>query len=407
MSNHYDVIIVGAGPAGLAAARSLVDAGVKDILLIEREQEAGGVPRHCRHPTFGLQTFNRPMNGHNWVDRLLGMVVNTCEIRTGTTVVKINPGGEVHISSNRGLEKLFAKRVILATGVRETPRHPRLVSGVRPQGILTTGALQQFIYLKNLKPGDRSVIVGSELVSFSALWTLRNAGIKALALIDENERTIAFRPAALFARLMGVKLLLGTRITKINGAERVDSIEFTDANGMKSQLECDSIIFTGRFVGEYTLIRQSHLAHESESGRPLFDQYYRCSDPCYYIAGNMAHPADMGDQCYQEGLVVGQTVAHSLRENKNENFIVPVQLDDLFRISAPNQISGGSRYNAPVTLNVRVSRYHKGEIIVCDGERELYRATHRCLPERRILLKGIDISKITPESKLKVIAKKL
>ncbi|EBP9818632.1 FAD-dependent oxidoreductase [Salmonella enterica] len=405
MSNHYDVIIVGAGPAGLAAARALVNAGVKDILLIEREQEAGGVPRHCRHPTFGLQTFYRPMNGHNWIDRLLGMVVNACEIRTGTTVVNINPGGEIHVSSDRGLEKLFAKRVILATGVRETPRHPRLVSGVRPQGVLTTGALQQFIYLKKLKPGYRPVIVGSELVSFSALWTLRNAGIKTLALIDENERITAFRPAALFAHLMGVKLFLGARITKINGTERVESIEFTDAHGMKSQLECDSIIFTGRFVGEYTLVRQSHLAHETESGRPLFDQYNRCSDPCYYIAGNMAHPADMGDQCYQEGLVVGQTVAQSLRENNNADFIVPVKLDELFRISAPNQISGGSRQNDPVTLNVRVNRYHKGEIIVRDGERELYRATHRCLPERRILLKEIDISKITPESKLKVITK--
>lgn len=405
MSNQYEVIIIGAGPAGLAAARSLLDEGVSRLLLLEREHDAGGVPRHCRHPTFGLQTFYRPMPGHVWAARLLSLVEERCEIRTATTVVDIRPRGEVHITSDRGLEILQAKRVILATGVRETPRHPRLISGLRPQGVLTTGALQQFIYLKNLKPGDRPVVIGSELVSFSAIWTLRNAGIKTLALIDEHERPLAFRPATLFARLLGVKLHFNAHLTRINGRERVESIEFTDVNGKKTCMECDSIIFTGQFTGEYTLIRQSHLAHDKKSGRPLFDQYYRCSDPCYYTVGNMTHPADMGDQCYQEGLKVGQIVAQSLRGEQLEHFNVPVYLDELFCIAAPNQISGSLNIHEQVTLNVRVNKYYQGEIIVRDGRRELYRKKHRCVPERRILLKGIDISHVTRESQLAVTIK--
>lgn len=261
MSQSYDVIIIGAGPAGLAAARALWDEGVNRVLLLEREKQAGGVPRHCRHPTFGIQTFHRPMKGHLWAERILSLVENHCEIRTGTTVVNIKPGGEVIISGDRGLETLRAKRVIIATGVRETPRHARLVSGVRPQGVLTAGALQQFIYLKKLKPGIKPVIIGSELVSFSTIWTLRNAGIKALAMIDENTRPTAFRVAALYARLMGVKLHLGAHVTQINGGERVESIEFTAADGSSQRLACDSIIFTGRFTGEYTLIRKIGRAH--------------------------------------------------------------------------------------------------------------------------------------------------
>jgi NAD(P)H-nitrite reductase large subunit len=345
------------------------------------------------------------MKGHLWAARILGLVQDKYEIRTSTTVVNIKPGAEVTISSDRGLETLTAKRVIIATGVRETPRHARLVSGVRPQGVLTTGALQQFIYLKKLKPGIRPVIIGSELVSFSAIWTLRNAGIKTLALIDENTRPTAFRLATWYARLMGVKLHLGAHVTQINGKERVESIEFTAADGSSQQLECDSIIFTGRFTGEYTLIRNSHLAYEAESGRPLFDQHGRCSDSNYYAVGNMTHPADMGDQCYQEGGRIGLHVAQSLLQEETQRFDIPIQLGDVFRIAAPNVLSANLQSSERVTLNVRVNRYYQGEIIVCDGEKELYRGKHRCLPERRILLKNIDISAVTPSSRLSVITR--
>ncbi|MDU3934717.1 MAG: pyridine nucleotide-disulfide oxidoreductase, partial [Serratia liquefaciens] len=133
------------------------------------------------------------------------------------------------------------------------------------------------------------------------------------------------------------------------------------------QLACDSIIFTGRFTGEYTLIRNSHLAYEPETGRPWFDQHGRCSDPAYYVAGNMTHPADMGDQCYQEGLRVGRQVARTLQQDDAVRFEIPIQLDEVFRLAAPGK--------------------------------------HRCLPERRILLKNIDISGLTPNSHLTVIAR--
>ncbi|AJZ89499.1 pyridine nucleotide-disulfide oxidoreductase [Klebsiella michiganensis] len=404
MSTPYEVIIIGAGPSGLGAARALLEKGIKNVLLLERENEAGGVPRHCRHPTFGLQTFHRPMSGHRWAEKIHRMIAGKYEIRTSTTVIGIKPGGEVIVTSDLGLETLRAGRVIIATGVRETPRHPRLISGLRPQGILTAGALQQFIYLRKLKPGNRPVIVGSELVSFSTIWTLRNAGIKALALLDENRRPLAFRPSVLFAYLLGVKLHLGAHITNINGTERVEGVEFTDAQGQSHSLACDSVIFTGRFTGEYTLIRSSHLAHQPESGRPIFDQFGRCSDPCYYAVGNMTHPADMGDQCYQEGQLVGYSVARSLQVETPQSFAVPVLLEDTFHIAAPNTITCGSGKTGRVTLNVRVNTAHTGDIVVSDGQRELYRKKHRCLPERRILLKDIEVSGLSPSSRLTVKA---
>ncbi|MEX5715804.1 FAD-dependent oxidoreductase [Serratia ureilytica] len=248
MKTEYQVAIVGAGPAGIAAATALRQAGIEDVVLLERERQAGGVPRHCRHPTFGLQTFYRPMLGSTYVDKILARA-GQVEIRTGVTVLAIKPDGELTITDCRGVSTLKAQRVILATGVRETPRHPRLVSGLRPQGVLTAGALQQFVYLRGLQPGKAPVVIGTELVSFSALWTLRNAGVRAVAMIESGGRPVAWRLSALYARLMGVPIHYYSRVTDIAGRDRVESIEVENRQGRKRRIACDSLIFTGRFTG--------------------------------------------------------------------------------------------------------------------------------------------------------------
>ncbi|WP_413741457.1 FAD-dependent oxidoreductase [Sodalis sp. RH15] len=403
MKKNYKVIIIGAGPAGLAAARALKDAGVQDLLLIERESQAGGVPRHCQHPTFGLLTYFRPMKGNTWIKKIL-QPVKEIPLRTDTTVISIRPGGFVDISSDNGLETLQAKRVIIATGVRETPRHARLISGLRPQGVLTAGALQQFIYLRKLKPGNRSVIVGSELVSFSALWTLYRAGIKPVALVDEHPRPVAFRLSTLLAHLLRVPVHFNTRVSHICGSERVEGMDITDKRGKTVRLDCDSVIFTGKFVGEYTLILKSHLQHDKKTGRPLFDQHGCCSDRDFYAVGNMTHPADMGDQCYQEGLQVGKAVALALQEEQptqTDNPVLPIEHQDIIRMSAPAVIRLGGE-DKTATLNIRVSRPVSGEVVVRDGRRELYRRRHRCMPERRILLKNINITHLTSDSTLSI-----
>ncbi|MFK3708448.1 FAD-dependent oxidoreductase [Klebsiella sp. NPDC088457] len=398
MSKLYDVIIIGAGPAGLGVARALQEAGVKEVLLIERESQAGGVPRHCRHPTFGLQTFWRPMKGHTWAQKLLGYV--HYPIRTSTTVTALLAQGEIEVSSDRGLETLRARKIVLATGVRETPRHPRLVSGVRPQGVLTAGALQQFVYLRGLKPGNHPVIVGTELVSFSAIWTLKSAGVQAVAMIEEGPRHTAWRLCLLFAKLLNVPVYFNSHVSRITGSERVEGIE-TASNGVQKVLPCDSVIFTGKFTGEYTLVRKSHLASDFGTGRPLFDQNGACSDAQYYAVGNMTHPADMGDQCYQEGLRTGKMISQALQSGTPASPFVAVQHDDNIRIAAPSIIRINDA-ESKIAFNIRVLHPVTGDVVVRDGNKELYRRRCRCMPERRILLKDVDISGVTTESTLHI-----
>lgn len=398
MSKLYDVIIIGAGPAGLGVARTLQEAGVKDVLLIERESQPGGIPKHCRHPTFGLQTFWRPMKGHTWAKKLLEYV--QYPIRTATTVTALLPDGQVEVSSDGGMEILRAHKIVLATGVRETPRHPRLVSGVRPQGVLTAGALQQFVYLRGLKPGDHPVIVGTELVSFSAIWTLRSAGVRAVAMVEEGPRPTAWRLCLLFAKLLNVPVYLNSHVSRIVGSERVEGIDVS-SKGAQKTLACDSVIFTGKFTGEYTLVRKSHLASDAGTGRPLFDQHGACSDANYYAVGNMTHPADMGDQCYQEGMRIGTTIGHSLQSKRDASTFVAVQHDDLIRISAPSVVRLDVA-DRKATFNIRVQRPVNGDVVVRDGDKELYRRRYRCMPERRILLKDVDMSGVTERSVLRI-----
>jgi len=148
---RHDVFILGGGPAGLSAAKRLGELGVRDIALIEREAELGGVPRHCGHLAFGFREFHRLLSGPAYARRLADTVTGL-NVRTKTTVTAISPGGEVDIiHPESGPGRTAGRAVLLAFGVRETPRSTRLVSGDRPWGVTTTGALVRSNSARGLK----------------------------------------------------------------------------------------------------------------------------------------------------------------------------------------------------------------------------------------------------------------
>lgn len=401
MNLNYDVIIIGSGPAGIGAAAELRRRGIHNIAILEREGHAGGVPRHCQHPTFGVLVFKRPMKGNQFADKIVSALGDTA-IFTRSTVIDLLPEGVLKVSMPEGVVEMRAKRILIATGVRETPRHPRLVSGLRPQGVLTAGALQQFVYLHGKKPCLNPVIVGSELVSFSALWTLKSAGVKALGMIESNERILAFKPAALFAKAMGTPVYLNSKITEIGGLERVEYVVI-ETEGKSQKIYCDAVIFTGGFVGENTLIRKSHLDFDASTGKPSTDQWGRCSDTSYYAAGNMLHPADMGDQCYQEGINTGQFIANDLLANHHQKVLqtttrIPISVDNPIQFSVPACIDNSELQINKVNFNIKVNLPITGTIKVIAGNTVLYEKKHRCLPTRRILLKNIDLTKIQQDA---------
>ena len=314
MTNASDVLILGGGPAGLSCARALRGLGIHNAVLLEREGALGGIPRHCGHLGFGLREFGKVYGGPDYAKRLADEA-SGADLRLHMTALKLEPGGLVRATGPNGAEDFQAKAVVLTLGARETPRSARLISGGRPFGVMNTGALQQFVYLHGKCPVERPVVVGSELVAFSTLLTLRHAGIKPLAIIEENERITAQRPGTWVARLgFGVPVLTNTRIIRIIGRNKVTGI-VVDRGFGPERMDCDGVILTGRFRPETALIAPSHIEIDAGTGGPSIDAYFRCSDHTYFAAGNVLRGIETAGQCWREGKAMAEMVVARL-ENR-------------------------------------------------------------------------------------------
>ncbi len=379
-----DVAVIGAGPAGLAAAMELKRHGVDDVLVLEREPEAGGIPRHCGHPPFGLLEYRLPMTGPAYARRLVADAERAgVRIMTATTVTDILPRARLRLARPDGLAELTARRVLITTGVRESPRAARLVSGTRPLGVLNTGALQAMVHLKGLVPFRHPVVVGTELVSFSALWTCRRAGIRPVAMIEENARPTVRRPLHLAARLFGVPLHLATGISAIRGRDRVEAVELTDGR----TLACDGVLFTGRFVPEATLARLGHLELDPGTGGPVVDQSGRCSDPLYHAAGNVLRPVEHAGWCWNEGRIVARGIAAALAGGAapEDGDDIELHVEPPLRYAMPQRLRRGMR-DGMKFVQMRVERPVSGMLRVRDGERVLHARRIRAIPEQRIVI---------------------
>ncbi len=308
-----DVAVIGAGPAGLAAASALKNEGVGRVLVLDRESEAGGVPRHCGHPPFGIIEYARIMTGPSYAGRIVKTAQSSgVDIALKTSVTMLGANGTLTISTPYGTGLLKAKRVLIATGVRETPRSARLVSGKRISGIMTTGALQSMVYLKNLIPFRNPVVVGTEIVSFSALLTCKKAGIKPVAMFEKKSSSTIAWPLNYATHLFGVPLFLDTWITNIQGNDRVERVQILDGKGQTKEIACDGILFTGKFTPESTLPRLSHILMDHNTRSPVVDQFGRCSDPVYYAAGNLLQPVNIAMNCWRGGRNAAKWIAKDL-----------------------------------------------------------------------------------------------
>jgi thioredoxin reductase len=381
-----EVAIIGAGPAGLAVAMALRSRGIHRIVVFEREASAGGAPRHCGHTTFGLREFKRLLSGPAYVRRLLAYA-KSIEIRTGVTVSAISDAGDLQLSTRDGAEACRPGRVILATGIREASRSARLISGERPWGVMSTGMLQQLVYLARRRPFERPVILGTELVSFSALLTLRHAGIRPVAMIEPGHRITARRPVDLLARLaFGVPIRYRTEIAEIHGSSRVEAVTLERLDGRRERIECGGVVVTGEFVPEAALIRASHLTMDSGSGGPLVDQHWRCSDPRFSAAGNLLRPVESAGWAYREGWAAGLAIAQDLRGllPRPERHI-PVRATEPIRFVTPGRIAVPDRPLGPLQLKVRMARPAVGRLhLLVDGRCHWTSRRMTALPERRI-----------------------
>ena len=405
---HCNVAVVGGGPAGLAAATELTRLGVTGVVILEREPQAGGIPRHCGHSPFGMREFGRCYTGARYAQQLLRRAHRLgVDIRLNTSVVSVGKDGRLTLSTAHGMSQLNANKVVLGTGARETPRAARLVSGQRPLGIVTTGALQSMVYLQQKIPFRRPLIIGTELVSLSALLTCRHANISPLAMLEKNNRMTAQSGWQLVPRLLRVPIYFETRISEISGPQRVERVRVISANGRTEDLQCDGIVFSGCFTPESSLMRGGHLEVDRHSGGPVVDQFGRCSDPVYFATGNLLRPVETAGWCWKEGVATARYISLSLSGKlPDAERRVAITFDSrILKYVMPQVISVPkceSGINGMKHLQLRFQQPARGRLSLRLEAREICSKSVDTLPERRILLPLANLSEASLAATLKV-----
>ena len=336
-----DAVIVGGGPAGLTAARSLRAAGVSDVLVLERESEAGGIPRHSDHSGYGIRDLRTILKGPAYARRLVDRARESgAEILTSATVTGWAGDRSLLVTTPNGRVQVDARAVILATGARERPRAARMVPGDRPTGVYTTGQLQQAVYLQHESVGHRAVIVGSELVSWSAVLTLRHAGCRVELMTTEFESPEVFWPVAFAGRaLLDGPLARATRVLRIIGRSRVEAVEIEHlASGVRRVVACDTVIFTGDWVPDNELARLAGVDLDIGHRGPLVDTRLATSVDGVFAAGNLLHPVDTADVAALDGQHVAESVVGWLAGERGPRSAVRLIAEQPFGWVSPGLI---------------------------------------------------------------------
>ena len=441
---NVDVLVVGAGPAGLAAAIELRRLGAGRVLVAERERQAGGVPRHSSHIGYGLGDLHRVMTGPGYARHYADAAARAgAQIRTGTTVTALDPGRRATLTSPAGIETVTAAAVLLATGCRERPRSARLVPGDRPPGIMTTGELQQRVYLAGQRLRGRALIVGAEHVSFSAMLTLAHAGAEVVALVTEQPRHQSYAAFALGASLrwrvpvwtsttiyrvvswhaqanpMDVTLI-GTQpyeshIHRVRNADpagadpaggeqglgRLAGVEVTDLRtGAVRFVPCDMLVFSGDWIPDHELARLAGVAIDHGTRGPAVDMSLETSVPGIFAAGNLVHAAETADVAALGGRHAARQIAAALRDQAQRRALeepVPITVAPPLAWISPSVIRGRTAFPQRGRFLLRSEVFaRRAQLEVRQQDHVLARARARLVPSRPVRLDARWLSRVEP-----------
>lgn len=341
-SQHVAVAIVGGGPSGLTAAAALAPQVDGDVLVIEREAETGGIPRHSDHPGYGMRDLRRFLSGPAYARRLTAQAQDAgAQLETEAMVTGWSGERQLQVTSPRGVRTVTADAVVLATGARERPRPARLIPGDRPEGVYTTGQLQNLVHLHHARIGERALVVGAELVSWSAVLTLREAGCATVAMVSGYPHAEAYTAFRVPGRaLMSGPVLTRSRVVGINGKGRVRSavVQHLDT-AVRTTIECDTVILTGDWIPDHELARTGGLQMDAATRGPVVDAALRTSAPGVFAVGNLLHPVDTADGAALDGRHVAAAVRQWLSRPSGTPSGVRIRTAAPLRWVAPQLVS--------------------------------------------------------------------
>ena len=381
MQNYVDktapytaLVVIGGGPAGMAAAVAAYDNGVRDMVILERDLNAGGILRQCIHNGFGLHRFGEELTGPEYADRYHKMVVERgIAIKTGATVLDVTPSDEegvaayvTAISEADGMFTLRAGAVVLAMGCRERSKGALNIAGTRPAGIYSAGTAQRFVNMEGYMPGRKVVILGSGDIGLimARRMTLEGAEVKAVCELMPYSGGLA-RNITQCLDDFGIPLMLSHTVTQIHGKERLTGVTVSKVDekrrpipGSEIYFECDTLLLSVGLIPENELTRGANIGMDGITGGATVDQYRQTSLKGVFACGNVLHVHDLVDYVSEEAALAGTSAAAHLRGELTEGRTITLKTDGKVRYTVPQTVTVTDN-TADVTVYFRPSDIYR------------------------------------------------
>ena len=371
-----DLVIIGGGPAGMSAAVAAHDAGISDILILERDEALGGILRQCIHNGFGLHRFGEELTGPEYAYRYEAQVrEREIPFMLNTMVIDVDKNKRVTaMNKEKGIFFVDAKAVILAMGCGERPKGALNIAGARPSGIYTAGTAQKFVNMKGYMPGREVVILGSGDIGLimARRMTLEGATVKAVCELMPYSGGLA-RNIEQCLNDFGIPLMLSHTVVEIHGKDRVTGVTIAKVDERRQPIEetrtyipCDTLLLSCGLIPENELTKDAGIALDRITNGAVVDGDRETAIEGVFACGNVLHVHDLVDYVSEEAGIAGKAAAQYILGKKERNANITLSTDGKVRYTVPQRITEIK----DTTVYFRVADvYRDAKIVVKDGDK--------------------------------------